>query len=152
MSYDTELAASAPQTQRTAQEYAEAGRRENTERSYADGVRHFELAWGGLLPATPARVADYLAHYAPALSHNTLHSRLAALAHWHAQHGFADPTRAPLVRATLKGIRAVHHVRERRAEPLQLHDLSLVAQWAEHALIRADADGDVAAGLRVRRD
>ena len=30
--------------------------------------------------------------------------RLAALAHWHAEHGFVDPTRAPLVRKVLTRI------------------------------------------------
>ena len=136
----------------TAADYASAGRRANTERSYAGGVRHFEVMWGGLLPATPARVAAYLAHYAPTLAHNTLRNRLAALAKWHSAHGFADPTRDPAVRATLKGIRSVHHARERRAAPLQLRDLDAVDRWAAAAIALADADGDRSMSLRARRD
>lgn len=136
----------------TAAEYALAGRRANTERSYAEGVRHFEETWGGLLPATPARVATYLAHYAPTLAHNTLRNRLAALARWHDDHGFTDPTRDHAVRATLKGIRAVHHVRERQAAPVQLRDLDAVDRWAAAAIAKADASGDRPTSLRARRD
>jgi hypothetical protein len=34
--------------------------------------------------------------------------------------GFADPTKAPVVRKVLKGIRALHPAQEKQAEPLQL--------------------------------
>lgn len=136
----------------TAADYMLAGRRANTERSYAEGVRHFEEMWGGLLPATPARVTAYLAHYAPTLAHNTLRNRLAALAKWHSAHGFTDPTRDPAVRATLKGIRSVHHTRERRAAPMQLRDLEAVDRWAAAAIAQADANGDRSMSLRARRD
>ena len=88
--------------------YLEAATRENTRQSYAQATRHFEQEWGGLLPATPDAVARYLAHFAGALSNNTLRQRLAALSRWHAQQGFADPTRDDLVRRTFKGIRALH--------------------------------------------
>lgn len=79
--------------------------RQNTEKSYAAGVRHFEETWGCLLPATPQRIAECLATYGETPSLNTLPSRPAALAHWHHTHGFADPTRHILVRQALKGIR-----------------------------------------------
>jgi integrase len=115
-------------------------------------VRHYEETWGGLLPATPQRVAEYLAAYGATQSVNTLRSRLAALAHWHQSHGFADPTRHPLVRQTLKGIRAVHNVQERRAEPLQLRDLTALDGWMARAIAAAVACGDHTTALRVRRD
>lgn len=88
--------------------YLDAATRRNTVRSYAAATRHFEVEWGGHLPATANSVARYLADYAERLSVNTLKLRLAALAHWHAEHGFPDPTRAPLVRKVFKGIKAVH--------------------------------------------
>jgi hypothetical protein len=72
--------------------YLEAATRQNTQRSYASALRHFEVEWGGHLPATPHSVARYLAEQAPRAAINTL--RLAALAHWHAEHGFVDPTRS----------------------------------------------------------
>ena len=87
--------------------YLEAATRQNTQRSYASALLHFEVEWGGHLPATPDSVARYLAEQAPRAAINTLKQRLAALAHWHAEHGFVDPTRAPLVRKVLKGIQTL---------------------------------------------
>ncbi|MEX1827324.1 site-specific integrase [Luteibacter sp. CQ10] len=142
----------APPAGRPVADYLEASTRQNTQRSYAAGVRHFEETWGGLLPATPQRVAEYLATYGETQSINTLRSRLAALAHWHYTHGFADPTRHPLVRQTLKGIREIHNVEERRAEPLQLRDLARLDTWMGSAVAAADACGDTVTRLRTRRD
>jgi integrase len=150
----TEMATPADVTAdpRTVADYMDAAVRENTQRSYAAGIRHFEQAWGGLLPATPPRIAEYLAAFGASQSINTLRSRLAALAHWHQEHGFADPTRSPIVRQTLKGIRAVHNVKERQAEPLQLRELTQLDRWFGQALAAARAQDDRALGLRLSRD
>src|SRR5256885_181014 len=85
-------------------DYIEAAERDNTRRSYASAIRHFEIEWKGLLPSTADAIARYLADYAPTLAINTLRQRLAALSRWHADQGFADPTKSPLVRQVLKGI------------------------------------------------
>ncbi|GIV82604.1 MAG: hypothetical protein KatS3mg125_1095 [Lysobacterales bacterium] len=108
----------------TLERYLEAAERKNTQRSYASALRHFEVEWGGHLPATPDSVARYLADHAGQLSTNTLRHRLAALARWHREHGFVDPTRAPLVRKVLKGIQTLHPSVEKQAEPLQLTRLA----------------------------
>ena len=79
--------------------YLEAATRANTRRSYATALRHFEIEWGGHLPTTPDSVARYLVDQAGQFSSNTLRQRLAALAHWHREHGFVDPTRAPCASA-----------------------------------------------------
>src|SRR5256885_12033957 len=79
-------------------DYIEAAERDNTRRSYASAIRHFEIEWKGLLPSTADAIARYLADYAPTLAINTLRQRLAALSRWHADQGFADPTKSPLVR------------------------------------------------------
>lgn len=100
--------------------YLEAAERANTRRSYELAVRHFEVEWGGFLPAIPDAVARYLADYAATLTINTLRHRLAALSRWHTDLGFLNPTKAPLIRQTLKGIRAVHAVLEKRARPQEL--------------------------------
>jgi len=134
------------------EQYLEAAIRPNTRRSYEGATRHFEQEWGGLLPATADSVTRYLADYAAILSVNTLRLRLAALSQWHQDHGFADPTRAPLVRQTLKGIRTVHPAIEKQAMPLHLKDLARVADWLEDAARAAAARGDVAAALRHLRD
>ncbi len=136
----------------TLERYLEAAERENTRRSYASALRHFEIEWGGHLPATPDSVARYLADHATQLANNTLRQRLAALAHWHREHGFVDPTRAPLVRKTLKGIQTIHPSVEKQAEPLQLTQLTQVDSWLGAAIAAAGERGDRADALRHRRD
>ncbi|NVZ67498.1 Tn3 family resolvase, partial [Pseudomonas gingeri] len=101
----------------------EAATRDNTRRSYQSAIRHFEVEWGGFLPASADSIARYLADHAQTLAINTLRQRLAAIAQWHVLQGFPDPTRAPHVRKVLKGIQALHPAQERRAKPLQLTQL-----------------------------
>ena len=92
--------------------YIEAATRENTRRSYQSAIRHFEVEWGGFLPASADEIARYLADHAQSLSVNTLRARLAALAQWHQTQGFPDPTKTPHVRKVIKGIAALHPVTE----------------------------------------
>ena len=132
--------------------YLDAATRENTRRSYASAVRHFEVEWGGHLPATADSVARYLAEHAGQLATNTLKQRLAALAHWHIEHGFANPTQASRVRKVLKGIQTLHPRVEKQATPLQLAQLAQVADWLEDAIAAAKGRCDRAAELRHLRD
>lgn len=132
--------------------YLQAAERENTQRSYASALRHFEVTWGGLLPATTQSVTNYLVAHATSLSINTLRQRLAALSHWHQTHGFSDPTAAAVVKRTLKGIQTLHPAHEKRAEPLQLTTVAQVTDWLESAITAADTRGDRADALRCRRD
>lgn len=74
--------------------------------SDGSALRHFEVEWGGVLPATADSVLRYLAHYASTLSVATLHHRLAAIANWHIEQGFPDPTKAPLVKKRCVSTRA----------------------------------------------
>ena len=60
--------------------YLSAAIRDNTRRSYRAAIEHFEVTWGGFLPATSDSVARYLVAYAGVLSINTLKLRLSALA------------------------------------------------------------------------
>ena len=132
--------------------YLEAATRQNTQRSYASALRHFEVEWGGHLPATPDSVARYLAAYAGQLAVSTLRHRLAALAAWHRDHGFVDPTRSALVRKVLKGIQTLHPAPVKQAEPLQIRRLAELDHWLIGAIDAADLRGDRPAGLRHRRD
>ncbi|WP_295475548.1 site-specific integrase [uncultured Pseudomonas sp.] len=132
--------------------YIAAATRDNTRRSYQAAIEHFEVVFGGFLPATSESVARYLACYAGELSVNTLKLRLSALAQWHASQGFVDPTRAPVVRKVLKGIRALHPAQERQAEPLQLADLERVIDWLEETAAQAQRQHRHAEVLRCRRD
>lgn len=132
--------------------YLEAAERANTRRSYASAIRHFEVDWNGLLPATIDSVTRYLADYADSLSLNTLKHRLAALSRWHQDHGFPDPTKAAKVRQLLKGIRAIHPSQEKRAKPLELEILQNVSGWLIEAAATAATRGDTTSVLRHTRD
>lgn len=133
-------------------QYIEAAERENTRRSYAAAIRHFEVEWKGLLPTTADTTSRYLADHAATLAISTLRQRLAALSRWHADHGFADPTKAPLVRQVLKGIRSLHSVAERRARPLEIDVVQQVDQWLEVAIGNAERCDDRSALLRHTRN
>lgn len=134
------------------QQYLSAADRENTVRSYAAAIRHFEVEWKGLLPATIDTVARYLAEHATAYKISTLRLHLAALARWHADNGFADPTRSPLVLKVLRGIRAKHATAQRRARPLQLDVLEQVSDWLLKAKDSAIEAGHRGPALRYARD
>jgi len=132
--------------------YVQAATRENTRRSYQSAVQHYEVSWGGFLPATADSIARYLVDHAETLAINTLKQRLAALARWHVDQGFPDPTKAPLVKQVLKGIRELHPEREKQATPVQLQQLERVADWLEQEEERAVASGDAGAMARCCRD
>lgn len=132
--------------------YLNAATRDNTRRSYRAAIEHFEVNWGGFLPATSDSVARYLVAHAGVLAVNTLKLRLSALAQWHTSQGFPDPTKAPVVRKVLKGIRALHPAREKQAEPLQLQHLEQVIEYLEREGAKARAADDQAGWLRAKRD
>ena len=132
--------------------YLQAATRDNTRRSYRAAIEHFEVTWGGFLPATSDSVARYLVAHAGVLSINTLKLRLSALAQWHNSQGFADPTKAPVVRKVFKGIRALHPARENQAEPLQLQHLEQVIARLALETEQALAAHDQPRLLRARRD
>lgn len=123
-------------------EFLHASERENTRRSYASAVQHFEVEWGGMLPTSSETIASYLADHANTLSNNTLRHRLAALSRWHTDHGFADPTKATLIRQVLKGIRAIHPAPEKRALPFEIDQLQLVDVWIANAIAQAQVQNN----------
>ena len=136
----------------TIDHYLNAAERENTRRSYASDIRHFEEEWGGFLPATIDSVARYLAEHAESLSLNTLKRRLAALSRWHQDQGFPDPTKSATIRQVLKGIRALHPEQEKRAKPLELLVLKQVSEWLEDGVAIAAERKDRGGVLRHTRD
>lgn len=76
-------------------------------------------------------MTQYLAARAKIHSVNTLKQRLSALGKWHTDQGFPDPTKTPLVRSVMKGIRELHHTRERQVKPFQLEGLQLVTEYLD---------------------
>jgi integrase len=127
----------------------------NTVRAYRTDW-HMWLAWCATqgrtaLPADPLDVAVYLAtaadategdrwRYAPA----TLDRKAAAIAAVHAAGGLPSPTRADVVRLTLRGIRRARAATPRRKRPVLLHTLG-------EMLAHRPADG-WPTGITRRRD
>lgn len=134
----------------TVADYLALATRDNTRRSYASAVRHFEVEWGGLLPATTDSVLRYLAEHATALSASTLSLRVSALARWHNDQGFADPTRHPMVRQMLRGIRTAHPAAQKQAKPLQLGQLESIDEKLSVMVRDADSVGERLRHLRDR--
>ena len=132
----------------SAELYLQAARRDSTQRRYAQAVEHFEVEWGGVLPASSESVVHYLAAYGAQLSSNTLRTHLAALAQWHQQYGFDDPTKASRVRDVLRGIQALHPQPIKQAEALQLQMLEACIE----GLVGQLSSDLVALQLRAARD
>lgn len=99
------------------QQYLLAALSTNTQKAYHNDVQHF-MRWGGKIPATDKKVAQYLAHYAPILSVATLTRRVTAIHQAHQHSGLASPTKTALVKTTLQGIRRIHGSAQRRVLPL----------------------------------
>ena len=130
-----------PSPSANVQALVEASERANTRVSYAAAIRHFEQQWHGLLPATEGAVAQYLADHAASHSVATLRQRLAALSRWHSDFGFPDPTKSPLVRKVLRGIRATQVQVPRQAKALGMATLEQLDAWLLNALVQARSQG-----------
>ncbi|MDT0331948.1 site-specific integrase [Nocardiopsis lambiniae] len=107
----------------------------NTLRAYRTDWTAF-IAWclaeeRTSLPADPVDVAVYLAACAEArtpdgrwaLAPASIERRAAAIAAVHGAHGLESPTRAEVVRLTLRGIRRTRRARPRRKDPVVLATL-----------------------------
>ena len=105
--------------------YVEQSLSENTRRAYRSDRAHFEQ-WAGPVPASEKSIAGYLATYADELAASTLTRRLAAIAHAHVTDGYSDPTKGPLVRATLRGIRRTRGTGVSGAKPLRVAELHTI--------------------------
>lgn len=123
-------------------QYIHAATRENTRTSYQSAIRHFEETWEGFLPATADSVTRYLANYADTLTISTLKLRLAALSQWHIDQGFPDPTKAPMVKKVLKGIKELHPAQVKQAKPLKIDQLEQLVIWMDKRIEMAKATGD----------
>jgi integrase len=109
----------------------------NTVRAYRSDWRGW-LAWCAAqartaLPADPLDLAVYLATSADLrkpdgvewlLAPATLERKAAAIAAVHAAGGLPSPTRADVVRLTLRGIRRARGARPKRKRPVMLHTLA----------------------------
>lgn len=136
----------------TVDQYINAATRDNTRKSYQSAIEHFEVQWGGFLPTTADSVARYLADYADVLAINTLKQRMAAIAQWHLDQGFPDPTKNPIVKKVLKGIHALHPTQTKQAKPLALKHLEQLNAWFSGQIKIAGETGDRKYLLQLLRD
>lgn len=106
--------------------YLKAATSDNTRKAYRSDIKHFET-WGGLLPATPEKIIQYLQDFADKLNSRTLSRRLIAIKQWHTYQGFPDPTAHPLITKTMAGITRIHGKPKDKAPPLLPDDLVKIA-------------------------
>ena len=104
------------------QRYLNASLSENTQLAYKNDVAHF-LKWGGRIPATPGRIASYLAAHATRLSYATLCRRVVAIGRAHTVKRFPSPSQSVMVKAMLSGIRRTTGCAQRRVTPVLLRDV-----------------------------
>lgn len=108
--------------------YVEQGRSPNTMRAYRSDAKRF-VAWcteQGLpsMPAPADVIAAYLAHLADlGKAASTIARALAAIAKAHELSGHSSPTKEPLVRATMAGIRRVIGTAPKPVKALMLDEL-----------------------------
>lgn len=82
-------------------------------RAYQADLAHF-LQWGGSIPASPERIAEYLSAFGGKLSASTLSRRVVAIGRAHTSQGCQNPCRSDLVRVVLRGIRRTHGTAQKR--------------------------------------
>lgn len=109
----------------------------NTRRAYAGDEAAFARA-GGRIPCTDAELAAFLATHAPQWSPNTLRRRVAGIGHAHRARGLPDPTRSPLVRDVLRGLRRLHGRPPRQAAPVSWQELEAALGATEGMLALRD--------------
>ena len=123
--------------------YLTAATSENTRKAYRSDIKHYEQS-GGILPASPEHVINYLQYFATTLNTRTLSRRLIALKHWHQYQGFPDPTSHPLVNKTMTGITRVHGKPKEKAPALLPDDLrKMIETLSQDASLLAIRDNAI---------
>ena len=118
----------APELTASVEGFVEAGIAPATRRAYRADLDHF-AAWGGVIPATDAQLAAYIAAHATTLAVATLVRRLAAISVAHEAHGLTNPVRSrgAAEHAGMHcGIRRERGSAQRQANPLLRDDLFAV--------------------------
>jgi integrase len=95
---------------------------DNTRIAYESDMKHF-MTWGGILPASPAMIASYIAAQAQMFAVATITRRVATLSKAHQAMGEANPCQAALVKATLRGLRRKQGTAQKQAKPLLKEEL-----------------------------
>ena len=102
--------------------FIEASKAKNTRKAYAADWQDFTEWCDGRgesdLPASPDTVARYITALAETHKPATLQRRLASISVAHQAAGYPSPASAPIVRATMQGIRRTLGMAQRQAAPL----------------------------------
>lgn len=122
MTETTQSASLIDDRQATLQRYIAAGTSDNTRKAYRSAIRQFEK-WGGRLPTDAGVLVRYLIARAGQLNPRTLALHLTAIGQWHHLQLIPDPSRTPLVRKTMDGIRRTHGKPKSKAKALRLEHL-----------------------------
>jgi integrase len=106
------------------EQFIEASKAKNTRKAYASDWQDFET-WCSVrgetsLPAFPETVARYIAALAETHKPATLQRRLASISVAHQAAGFPSPAGAPIVRATMQGIRRTVGMAQKQAAPMMV--------------------------------
>jgi len=104
------------------QRYVEASAARNTHKAYNSELKLF-LEWGGCIPADADLVTEYIADHGESHAAATIERWLAAISKAHISRNLPTPTTAPIVNATMKGIRRIHGVKQKQAAAITEDEL-----------------------------
>lgn len=121
----------------TTEHYLAACWSDATRKAYASDLRDF-LRCGGSFPASEQQIVEYIKERAKTFTVKTLERRLTGIGVTHALQGHLDPTKGTLIKKLMRGVKRVHGVNPRQAQPILHADL-------QHMFERT-------AGLRQIRD
>lgn len=120
--------------------FIDAAQSPATKHSYANDVRDF-VSRGGVIPATPEYVMNYLAQVAAELAVATIERRLIAIHKAHIDQGHASPIKHPMVKRTMQGIRRTLGTRQRQARAIIKDDLlEMMVMVDQRQSVRAARD------------
>jgi integrase len=104
------------------EKYIHAAVSDNTRKAYQADLSHF-FAWGGTLPSTPEIISQYLASHATTHCPATLNRWLVSINRAHTSQNLPSPTKADIVKATLRGIKRTVGIKQRQVEPVLKNNL-----------------------------
>ena len=127
----------------TLQHYIHAATSDNTRKAYRSAIRQFEK-WGGRLPTDTSVLVRYLLERAGHLNPRTLDLHLTAIGQWHQVQTYQDPSRTPLIRKTMEGIRRIHGQPKQKAKALSIEHLVAMLSYLHSLPDSNKKDRDIA--------
>lgn len=100
---------------------------DNTKRGYTADLAAY-AASGRRIPSSPETVAEYIAGMASTYKVATIARRLASISKAHRAIGADDPTKAEIVKSTMRGIRRMIGTAQREAKPILREDLFAILE------------------------